>query len=138
MTLNTRGLEKLLRLCQSIDTNPQLWTVYSDTFRLTIEEAIKNQQEASIQIAIYSGHTITNRFGNPMSRRGRDMNCKQLAWREKPHICETCGMELDWAIAHAHHVVQVSDGGSDDIDNLQLLCSNCHSTIHNGIGSRTR
>jgi hypothetical protein len=32
-----------------------------------------------------------------------------------------------------HHVVQVSDSGSNEPDNLLPLCPNCHSLFHRGI-----
>lgn len=29
-----------------------------------------------------------------------------------------------------HHIVRRSDGGSDDLDNLELICPNCHAEVH--------
>jgi 5-methylcytosine-specific restriction endonuclease McrA len=29
-----------------------------------------------------------------------------------------------------HHVIAVEDNGSDDPENLQLLCAECHSLVH--------
>lgn len=31
---------------------------------------------------------------------------------------------------HAHHIVPLSEGGSNDLDNLVTLCAGCHSETH--------
>jgi 5-methylcytosine-specific restriction endonuclease McrA len=44
-------------------------------------------------------------------------------------VCERCG----YAKVHIlviHHIVGRSDGGSDELDNLMLVCPNCHAEIH--------
>jgi 5-methylcytosine-specific restriction protein A len=33
-----------------------------------------------------------------------------------------------------HHKRKMSDGGTNDWDNLQALCSSCHSSLHAGQG----
>jgi 5-methylcytosine-specific restriction endonuclease McrA len=48
------------------------------------------------------------------------------------HKCTDCGasgVEL-----HVHHVVPLSKGGTNDLDNLATLCSMCHSMIHPRMG----
>lgn len=41
--------------------------------------------------------------------------------------CVKCGCPKG---LHAHHVIAVSDGGTDDIENLDALCSTCHREWH--------
>jgi hypothetical protein len=43
--------------------------------------------------------------------------------------CSNCN---NWARLHLHHVVPLSKGGSNKIENLTLLCENCHSDSHGG------
>lgn len=43
--------------------------------------------------------------------------------------CGDCGDE-DVAF-DAHHMMRVADGGSNDSDNLVLLCKDCHEAAHN-------
>jgi formate-dependent nitrite reductase cytochrome c552 subunit len=31
---------------------------------------------------------------------------------------------------HIHHIVAQSDGGTDEVDNLTLLCNSCHRELH--------
>lgn len=49
------------------------------------------------------------------------------------YTCQTCGIgynqpELN-AIHEVHHIVPVKQGGSDDDNNLILICSNCHKVV---------
>jgi hypothetical protein len=45
--------------------------------------------------------------------------------------CEACGWRppnpADDGVIHVHHIVQVSQGGTDEDSNLVALCANCHS-----------
>lgn len=43
--------------------------------------------------------------------------------------CQRCNYS-DVNILVIHHIVRRSDGGSDDLDNLELVCPNCHAEIH--------
>jgi len=42
--------------------------------------------------------------------------------------CAWCGTKL----TERHHIVQYSEGGENTLENLILLCSNCHTQIHRG------
>lgn len=33
-------------------------------------------------------------------------------------------------LLEVHHVIEVSDGGTDSADNLQVLCAECHEETH--------
>lgn len=55
--------------------------------------------------------------------------------QERGVVCELCKY-ANVNVLQAHHVKRRSDGGTDDLSNLQLLCPNCHATIHLG-DSRT-
>lgn len=58
----------------------------------------------------------------------RDVLKKKLI-EEKGSCCESCGFTVT-SILQVHHIVEKSKGGTDDIDNLRLLCPNCHCLIH--------
>lgn len=45
------------------------------------------------------------------------------------HKCETSGCNHTRYL-EVHHIVPRSDGGGNDLSNLKLLCSSCHSLIH--------
>ena len=45
--------------------------------------------------------------------------------------CEHCGWTPPEAkLLHAHHIVALAVGGSDTLDNVAVLCPNCHSLAH--------
>lgn len=50
------------------------------------------------------------------------------------YICQTCGLGLNEpelaSIFEIHHIIPVALKGSDDDNNLLLVCSNCHKVIH--------
>ncbi|MBU2036819.1 HNH endonuclease [Patescibacteria group bacterium] len=69
------------------------------------------------------------------------------AWRKADGRCECslnkcrhlskCSKELDpqnkieWKKWHAHHKVSPDAGGSDNLDNCQILCVECHENTDN-------
>ena len=52
--------------------------------------------------------------------------------------CEACGDPAPFTTPtgdpylHAHHIHELSDGGSDTIDTVAAVCPNCHYKIHHG------
>lgn len=45
--------------------------------------------------------------------------------------CEKCGKKFkDYKEAEYHHIQLYSDGGSTTIENIMVLCKNCHDDIH--------
>jgi len=48
--------------------------------------------------------------------------------------CQKCGRQDNINI---HHIVAVSDGGNDEVDNLAVLCGGCHKEWHS-LEMRTR
>lgn len=53
-------------------------------------------------------------------------------------VCEGCDQPAPFTsktgkpYLHAHHVHELSDGGSDTIDTVIALCPNCHYRVHHG------
>lgn len=43
--------------------------------------------------------------------------------------CEICRYDYK-AILQIHHITPLSLGGNDELENLVILCPNCHKTIH--------
>lgn len=61
-----------------------------------------------------------------MSRRAIPEKVKKRIWQEANMRCAKCG-ESDVDTLEIHHIEAVQAGGTDDKENLILLCSNCHS-----------
>jgi len=55
--------------------------------------------------------------------------CSQV-WGKYRGICQIC--HRDTMIPQYHHTTFRSQGGSDTIENIILLCFECHKEIHGG------
>lgn len=42
------------------------------------------------------------------------------------HRCKECGATNKETTPHIDHIIPVSNGGTDKIDNLQTLCESCN------------
>ena len=49
--------------------------------------------------------------------------------QERGNKCERCSYP-NTRILVIHHKIHRSNGGTDDLDNLELICPNCHAEIH--------
>jgi 5-methylcytosine-specific restriction endonuclease McrA len=95
----------------------------------------------------YTGHKKTcsrscsnkGRFG--IKYDGKNSNNKYFKVRKLKNklaiinngICNNCGND-NFNILQVHHKIERCNGGTDDLDNIILLCPNCHMTEHYGYG----
>ena len=56
---------------------------------------------------------------------------KEKVARKRGGVCERCDMN-NYAILQIHHKKERHKGGTDRLNNLELLCPNCHATHHLG------
>jgi 5-methylcytosine-specific restriction endonuclease McrA len=70
-------------------------------------------------------------IGRPRCNVVKLRTLKSRLIEERGPNCQICGYD-NTNIIVAHHIIERSNGGSDDPSNLQLLCPNCHMTIHHG------
>lgn len=47
------------------------------------------------------------------------------------NTCSCCGKKYAQSALHVHHIKFKEHGGKNNIENLSVLCSNCHNTLHN-------
>ena len=58
---------------------------------------------------------------------------RRQAYKRDDYQCQNCGVKggrQGTAELHAHHIVPLSSGGNNVLNNLSTLCSTCHSLIH--------
>lgn len=60
-----------------------------------------------------------------------DWEDRRLQVRSRSDYCEECG--TFYGQLHIHHSIPISKGGSHAIDNLVLLCEDCHTKVHGGM-----
>ena len=57
---------------------------------------------------------------------------KRILKKQKIAHCEYCGNKTK-EILQIHHIEPIAMGGNNDLDNLIILCPNCHKSVHAGI-----
>ncbi|WP_206511868.1 HNH endonuclease, partial [Rhodococcus sp. KRD197] len=75
---------------------------------------------------------IVDAHGVPLAF-GRTIRLATPAQRDavtiRDHCCVMCGRPAQWC--EVHHITYWQNGGATDLNNLALLCSECHRQIHN-------
>lgn len=75
-----------------------------------------------------------------MTRRTKEIrNVRKKARRKKKHMvryrgsnCEQCEGSFEIEKLTIHHILSISEGGNNHMDNLMLVCDTCHKRIHRG------
>ena len=67
------------------------------------------------------------RLVNGRQRGKRSRNEKYVVYERQKGVCSGCGEVVPSEFAHLDHIVPRSKGGTDDVDNLQILCIMCNS-----------
>lgn len=70
------------------------------------------------------------RPGNSQGRASRNLRLKAVLAEDRGLFCEVCRYDR---VLVVHHLVEVASGGDDSLDNLMLICPNCHGEIHGKI-----
>lgn len=63
-------------------------------------------------------------------RHGVDPVLREYIRMRDKLVCQKCQTSLDANVLQVHHIVPVSNGGTDDKSNLILLCHKCHTEVH--------
>ena len=62
-----------------------------------------------------------------------ESKCAICGWQATPRLIKT-GRRIQWSCGNEiHHITPVADGGTDNPDNLVLLCPNHHKMAHMGL-----
>src|SRR5579859_2165215 len=66
-----------------------------------------------------------------MTRRPTTRALREEAIKQSRDRCAICGRSLEGGkLAQLHHIVPIGNGGSNSLQNLQVLCPNCHRLAH--------
>lgn len=63
-------------------------------------------------------------------RHGVDSTLRKTIQNRDDFVCRLCFNKTEIINCQVHHIVPVSNGGKDDIENLILLCASCHTKVH--------
>lgn len=76
---------------------------------------------------------------NPATRKryGRQWQRIRAAYAREHPLCEMCLKEGKITpMEQVHHIIPLSEGGTNDWNNLMSLCASCHARIHAKRGDR--
>lgn len=59
-------------------------------------------------------------------------NTKAFVLFRDDHTCQNCKSKTKNTKLETHHIIFKSNGGSDEQENLIVLCKNCHDKVHTG------
>jgi RNA-directed DNA polymerase len=98
--------------------------------RVRIVRQVKIRSDANPYDPEWQGYfeeRLFRKMQSTLAGRGRIA----LLWEEQRGRCPACGQHLREEEAwQVHHRVRPSDGGGDNVDNLELLHANCHRQRH--------
>lgn len=61
---------------------------------------------------------------------------REAVWERQRYQCARCGVyKGDVSASEVHHIVHLSNGGSNALENLVGLCGDCHALMHPANGS---
>lgn len=55
---------------------------------------------------------------------------KQFVYERDKGICQHCQEQVEYLDSHCHHVLELSEHGTNHPSNLKTLCHKCHKTRH--------
>ena len=82
---------------------------------------------------IENGKEIKIRKRDPIESRLR-----HEVFKRDNFICVECGKSKEETILHCDHIIPVSQGGTDELDNLQTLCQACNLAKTNRCWNRKK
>jgi hypothetical protein len=83
-----------------------------------------------IYVGIWVLKKISSRETTPERSRQIPSDVKQAVWVRDGGKCVLCGSTVD---LEYDHDIPFSQGGSNSVNNIRLLCQNCNRSKHNKI-----
>ena len=116
--------EALKRQWVGIDLSPMAYT-------LVRQRLLKDVGVGSEEQSHFTGRAVTHRTDTPQ-RTDREVPIpyrqnKHVLFGQQEGLCNGCGVMFPFRNFTVDHIVPQSRGGTDHLDNLQLLCGACNS-----------
>ncbi|QKG91614.1 HNH endonuclease [Halorubrum salinarum] len=98
-----------------------------------LDELREKAQESAVE-EVSQGAVTTN----STSQYSRSSEIREYVMARADGTCEGCNNPAPFTsktgepYLHAHHIHELSDGGSDTPDTVTALCPNCHYRVHHG------
>lgn len=82
------------------------------------------------KVAHFNYKKQQKKLANGTFRHGVPIPLKTEIIKRDENICRLCINICQDGVAQVHHIIPVSHGGIDTPTNLILLCSSCHTYVH--------
>jgi 5-methylcytosine-specific restriction endonuclease McrA len=126
------------RLLKRVGENSHSATVSKSSGSSTESGTTTDEHLRQEAIEDSSEQVKTTTTSKSTSEYSRSKKVKEYVKRRADGQCEGCGEPAPFKsktgepYLHAHHIHELSDGGSDTIDTVVALCPNCHYRVHHG------
>ncbi len=87
------------------------------------QDMLKRQNEVILREDIPQRTDITD---IDLSYRSNKVETKHTLYDRQEGVCNGCKLKFEYRHFEIDHIVPVSKGGGDNIENLQLLCNHCN------------
>lgn len=101
-----------------------------------LQRALSETQKAAVSVAPPPGTRSPGRTSQTAAVFIRDLAVRAWVLERAAGVCEFCKSRApfidSWGapFLEVHHVVTLSEGGPDTVDNAAGLCPNCHRRLH--------
>lgn len=130
-----------LGFCQWIDTNNLYIPISKGISEKNYNDKTEYAGDLSnneLKVAAQRNESIKpKQYVSEVKQIERNPYIAEYAKRRANGICQLCGMPAPFnspktgePYLESHHIIWLSDGGSDTIDNTVALCPNCHRKMH--------
>ena len=97
-----------------------------------VPKLVKFIDELDLEISWFILWTDTKKVKKPNSRRLISGTTRQNVLMRDNYTCQICGATVkDGAKLEIDHIIPYSKGGTNDENNLQVLCQQCNREKHN-------
>lgn len=113
-------------------------TVVNNRSETTEKDNIERLRQAAVEDADKAPLQKSTRKHSADTRYSRSKKVKKYVKARADGLCEGCNEPAPFmnkrgeAYFHAHHLHELSEGGTDAPDSVIALCPNCHYRVHHG------
>jgi 5-methylcytosine-specific restriction protein A len=86
--------------------------------------------EIDRKVASYNYKKQQRKILKGTNRSGVSSELRSFIYQRDNNKCQECNLGFEMWESQVHHIIPVSNGGTDDTNNLILLCKSCHTKVH--------
>lgn len=128
--LSNINLNKLVKLCNSVESVETLNQEIYDQFKNTEDERIKRIIiDANLKQKLYLAILFVPNRGTVPAALRKKLWATKGGKESTNGICFCCSESVSIHDFHAGHIISVKNGGQTNISNLEVVCSTCNLSM---------